>query len=212
MYSPSSFLEKDPALTLDLIRRNNFGLFITNGEKSPHITHLPFMVEEKDGQAYKLITHMARANKHWRKLKDGDEVLCVFNGPHAYISPSWYQDRVTVPTWNYATVHVRGSLKLIHDEESLRKIVTDLTLHMESTVESDWKLSEGEETIPVELKAIVGAEIEISSCITKMKFNQNRSLEDQRKVIAHLENSDLTGAAEMAAIMKRNLSRKDNKA
>jgi transcriptional regulator len=208
MYTPSSFKENDPSIALQLIRDYNFGLLISNGNPSPLITHLPFMVESSEGKPVKLITHMARANKHWRSIEDGQEVLCVFNGPHTYISPSWYEDRVTVPTWNYATVHVRGSVRHIHDEDRLRKIVTDLTHHMESRVESNWDLSEGEETIPIELKAIVGMDIEIRSCVTKLKFNQNRSVADQQKVINELEKSGLPGAEEMITIMKRNLNRK----
>ena len=208
MYTPSSFRDNDPAVALQLIRDHNFGMLISNGEGSPLITHLPFMVESSEGKPVRLITHMARANKHWRSIEDGQEVLSVFNGPHAYISPSWYENRVTVPTWNYATVHVRGKAKLIHDGSKLRNIVTDLTHYMESRVDSDWNLSEGEQTIPTELKAIVGLEVDISSCITKLKFNQNRSVEDQRNVITELEKSGLPGAEEMIIIMKRNLNRK----
>ncbi len=205
MYTPSSFSVNDPSLGIELINRYNFGMFISNGADSPLATHLPFMIETEETKPVKLITHMAKANKHWRKLNDGDEVLCIFNGPHAYISPSWYEDRVTVPTWNYATVHVRGKIKLIHDELLLRKIVTDLTHFMETTVDSDWSLVEGESTIPIELKAIVGIEIQIEELITKFKFNQNRSVEDQKKVIESLEKLEGNYYKEIVEIMNRNL-------
>ena len=204
MYTPSSFKETDSNIAKELIQIHNFGILFSHHAEHPVATHIPFLIEE-DGDSFRLITHMARANKQWRSFEEGKEVMAVFVGPHSYISPSWYKDRVTVPTWNYATVHVTGKVTLIHDEDKLREIVTDLTNYQESLVDSDWSLSEGESTIPIELKAIVGLSIEPTKVEAKFKFNQNRSEEDQKSVIEALKKSKDPNSAAIVEIMERNL-------
>ena len=205
MYTPSSFKEEDPKVLFDLIEAYSFGIVFSQHEDLPEATHLPFMVDRNRGEHGVLIAHFARANKHWRRLDESKEVLCVFQGPHTYITPSWYKDRETVPTWNYATVHVYGKPRLIHDPGELRTMVTRLTNLHESSVESNWSLKEGEATMPAELKAIVGMEIDITRMEGKFKFNQNRSVEDQQSVIDHLDEEKAPGVKE---IMERNLNKK----
>lgn len=199
MYTPSSFKETDPKVLLEFIQAHNFGTLFSQSHGVPEATHLPFMVNFEE---HTLTTHMARANKHWRKLEDVQQVLCVFQGPHSYITPAWYKDRVTVPTWNYASVHVYGTPLLIHDSKELRSLVTELTEHHESMVDTDWSLEEGEPTMETDLKAIVGIQINITDLQGTFKFNQNRSKEDQQGVIDHLEKG---GEKEVSCIMRRNL-------
>ncbi len=205
MYTPSSFKESDPDVLFEFIKQNSFGILFSHHSEKPEATHLPFMVDRNYGSQGKLIAHFARANKHWRKISEEKEVLVTFQGPHTYISPSWYVHRDEVPTWNYATVHVYGKPKLIHDLESLRKMVTDLTHLHESNTESDWDLSEAAESFEVDLQAIVGLEIEITDIQGKFKFNQNKSVEDQQSVVQHL---DKMGLNEESEIMKKNLKSK----
>ncbi len=204
MYTPSSFKEEDPAVLFDLIEAYSFGILFSQHKGEPEATHLPFMVDRDRGKHGVLIAHFAKANKHWRRIIGDQEVLCVFQGPHTYITPSWYKDRETVPTWNYATVHVYGKARLIHDTEELRAMVTRLTRLHESTVESDWDLKEAEPTMETELKAIVGIEVDINRMEGKFKFNQNRSVEDQQSVIEHLDEEQAPGVRE---IMERNLGK-----
>ena len=202
MYIPSSFKEENPKILFSLIEEHSFGILFSQHEDQPEVTHLPFLIDRERGERGTLIAHFAKANKHWRKIDSSEEVLCVFQGPHSYISPSWYKDRETVPTWNYATVHVYGFPKIVDNSDELRKMVTKLTHYHEAKIDSDWNLEEGKADFETDLKAIVGLEIEITRMEGKFKFNQNRSKEDQLGVI---ENLDEMKAPGIKAIMKRNL-------
>lgn len=204
MYTPTSFKEDNPKILFELIKKYNFGILFSQHQKSPEATHLPFLVDETNGKAGTLIAHFAKANKHWKTLDPQKEVLTIFQGPHTYISPAWYKKRNTVPTWNYATVHVYGKPKIVQEADELRKMVTNLTHYHENQVESDWSLEEGKSSFEVNLKGIVGIEIEISRMEGKFKFNQNRSEEDQLGVIKHL---DKEGVSEITQIMKSNLKK-----
>lgn len=203
MYTPSSFKENRTEILFDLIRQNNFGILITQNEGIPEATHIPFMIDPERGGQGVLITHMARANKHWRSWDDETVAMVIFQGPHSYISPSWYENKVTVPTWNYAAVHITGKPVVIHKKKKLRKIVTDLVHFHEAQVETDWSLDQAESIMETHLKAIVGIEIPIEKIEGKMKFNQNRSAEDQQGVVDHLSKSGDPAQRKVAGIMKQ---------
>jgi len=129
---------------------------------------------------------MARANDQWKQLTTGGEVLCIFHGPHAYISPSWYEQQHTVPTWNYAVVHVYGKPTLV-DEAELKQIVFDTTAKYESGMPKPWTIPLSDREIDQMLKAIVGFKIEITRLEAKFKLGQNRSREDQDKMLLNLQ-------------------------
>ncbi|MBN2730854.1 MAG: FMN-binding negative transcriptional regulator [Balneolaceae bacterium] len=205
MYTPNSFKESRTDKLHTLIRRNNFGMLISGEEGRIEATHLPFMIDPGRGKHGTLITHMARANKHWRNMRDHTETLTIFQGPHGYISPLWYENKESVPTWNYAAVHVYGQPSVIHNTDQLRKIVTDLVHFHEPPEESEWNMNMVTPKMDAMLKAIVGIEIPINRMEGKMKFNQNRSEEDQRGVIEHLSTSDDPIKQEVAKIMKNQL-------
>lgn len=206
MYTPSSFKEEDPKALFDLIEDFSFGILFSQHYEQPEATHLPFLVDRQRGEHGVLIAHFAKANKHWKKIADTKEVLAVFQGPHSYISPSWYEDRAEVPTWNYATVHAYGIPKIIHDRSELREMVTRLTHHHEDEIKSDWSIDEvSKQDFETDLKAIVGIEIEITRLEGKFKFNQNKTEADQAKVIKNLDERNQN---EVSDIMKKNLSRK----
>lgn len=208
MYTPSSFKETDSKVIIELIEANSFGVLFSQHEDAPWATHLPFMLDIENDTPKRLITHMARANKHWKNLDESKEVLAVFSGPHTYITPSWYKNRETVPTWNYATVHVQGSASIIHDVDELKAIVTELTQHHESQVKTDWSLSEGEKEMAKDLRAIVGVSIQINHIDAKFKFNQNRSKDDQKGVIEGLKGEKGAAAQSVIDIMQKNLDKK----
>ncbi|MBO6522579.1 MAG: FMN-binding negative transcriptional regulator [Balneolaceae bacterium] len=205
MYTPSSFKEESPDVLFELIEKYNFGILFSQHSDNPEATHLPFLVDKNRGERGTLVAHFARANKHWNNLNETKEVLAVFQGPHTYITPSWYKNRDTVPTWNYATVHVYGKPKVIHELDELRKMVTRLTHFHESQVDSNWSLEESEKSFDINLKGITGLEIEITRMEGKFKFNQNKKKEDQQGVIENLEN---LGEEEVSSIMKENLKGK----
>lgn len=206
MYIPRSHREEDTSLLHDLVRRYNFATLFSWTHEGPAATHVPFELEADRGGPYgTLLAHVARANPHWRSLDGEREVLVAFVGPHAYISPSWYVDPVTVPTWNYAAVHVYGVPRLIHDTARLREHVLRLSRLHEAHLSPPWDPINAEPVLAANLKAIVGIEIPITRIEGKFKFNQNRSREDQAGVAAALERSADPLARAVAEIMRRNL-------
>lgn len=204
MYTPPSFKEEDPEVIHAMIRSNNFGILFTSGPQGPMATHLPFTLEVGAGGAT-LVSHMARANPQWKDLDPGVEVLVVFGGPHVYVSPSWYLEKVAVPTWNYAAVHVYGAPRIVEDPEALRSQVTRLVRDHEGGRPDPWDPANAEPRMESLLKAIVGFEIPVARVEGKMKFSQNRSREDQEGVVRGLGESPDTMARATVEIMRRNL-------
>ena len=114
------FAERDLAALHAFLDDNAFATLISPDPIDPHITHLPLLLERARGDFGTLLGHMARANPHWRRLEAQPGVLAVFHGPHAYVSPSWYAAHPSVPTWNYAVVHVHGNARLMHEQPGSR--------------------------------------------------------------------------------------------
>lgn len=205
MYTPRSFRVEDLPTLHELIRRYSFGTLISHDGSRTVATHLPFMIDASRGPNGTLIAHMARANPQWKSWAEDTEVLAIFQGPHAYVTPDWYEDKETVPTWNYATVHAYGRPDVVHDPEALRPMVDALVDLHESAAQSDWDPALMEGVMHSELQAIVGFEIPIASIEGKFKYNQNRSRADQEGVATALERSSDALEAEAGAIMRRNL-------
>jgi transcriptional regulator len=181
VYIPPLNRVDDPQTINAFIHSHAFATLITNAGGRIVANHLPVLFDEK---ANVLRSHMARANDQWKQF--ADEALCIFHGPHAYISPSWYEQQHTVPTWNYAVVHVYGKPTLV-DEGELKQIVFDTTAKFESTMPTPWKIPLSEKEIVSMLKAIVGFKIQITRVEAKFKLGQNRSREDQEKMLHHLQ-------------------------
>jgi len=200
MYIPESFKEENPERLAALINDNSFGMLITAPDGIPFVTHLPFLLEPSAGKHGKLLGHIARANPQWRHLASGAEVLAVFQGPHAYISPSWYLSP-NVPTWNYAVAHVRGISRLIEDPAELDALVERLTQYHESQMPSPYQSGLADELRARLLDMIVGFEIEITELQGKFKISQNRSPEEQQGVIAGLNQTNNPLAAAVAKLM-----------
>ena len=129
MYIPKHFSENDTEKLAALIDENAFGILVTVAEGRPSATHIPFLYE-RDANA--LLGHVARANPQWQDFSNGADVMVLFQGPHAYISPSWYL-APGVPTWNYAVAHVYGSAQAIDDPSRIGDIVARLTENMNAT-------------------------------------------------------------------------------
>lgn len=218
VYNPRSFRVEDLGTLHQLIRDFSFGLLFSQDASGPVASHLPFMIDASRGPNGTLVAHMARANPQWKAWTDDTQVLAVFQGPHAYVSPAWYEDQATVPTWNYATVHAIGRPRLIHEPERLRPMVEELIRLHESTPvpgtsgpprDADgraWDESQKEAEMAADLQAITGFEIPIDRLEGKFKFNQNRSRADQTGVADALSDSDDPGLQAVAAIMRANLT------
>lgn len=199
MYTPSHYRIDDPRAVRAFIERHNFGALVSFTD-SFHVTHLPFVVEEREPLT--LSSHMARANPHWRAFADDSEALVILQGPHAYISPALYEDRVSVPTWNYAVVHAYGRVKLNEDVEAvLEKMIR--------AFDPDYLTRWAE--LPEEyrsnlLKGIVGFEVEVERIEAKFKMHQGKSPADRLRIIDEFNASGDTTLAGVAEYMRRILS------
>ncbi|MBY0579533.1 MAG: FMN-binding negative transcriptional regulator [Burkholderiales bacterium] len=194
MYIPEHFEEKDPERIGALIEDHPFGMLVTVQDGLPCVNHLPFLFE---AQAGRLLGHMARANPQWTHLADAKEVLVVFQGPNAYVSPSWYAS-AGVPTWNYAVVHLRGKPSLIEDESRIESLIERLTLKHESKMKNPWDAGDRRSKL---FNKIVGFEIEVTEIRGKFKLSQNRPHEDRCRVAQELAGSGGFMDAEVARLM-----------
>jgi transcriptional regulator len=202
MYIPAANKIEDPQKAFDLIENHGFATLVTQNAGIPWASHLPVLLDANEGSSGRLRSHMARANDQWQHFDPSEEVLIIFHGPHSYISPSWYVSQETVPTWNYATVHVYGYPRIETDRDFVHKIVSDTTSKYESMLPNPWKIGLPEAAIDALLKALVGFTISISRIETKFKLGQNRSAEDQAKMLNSLEASKSRDAQALAAFIK----------
>lgn len=200
MYLPEHFKETNPERISAIIDDYPFGMLVTVPDGVPFVSHLPFIFERSAGTKGKLLCHMARANPQWQHFASCGEVLVVFQGPHAYISPSWYT-LPGVPTWNYAVVHLRGTPRLIETESGLEALIERLTQVHESRMEYPWKPDYTGERRSGLLNMIVGCEIEITDIQGKFKLSQNRSPEDRQNVIEQLSQSGNQTEVAVAKLM-----------
>jgi transcriptional regulator len=187
MYNPKHFRTDDLAQMHDLIRRHSFGILVTQHEGAPFATHLPFLLDERRGPYGTLLAHLARPNPQWHDLAAGQEALAIFQGPHAYISPSWYGVAPSVPTWNYAAVHAYGAARIVDDPAELRATLAGLVDANESRFEQPWRMDLPEDYMERMLRGIVGFEIAIARLEGKLKMSQNRGADDRRRVVDALE-------------------------
>jgi transcriptional regulator len=188
VYIPPANRLEDQGRIRSFIHAHGFATVVSQADGSPWASHLPLLLDESPGGDL-LRSHMARANEQWRHFASGSEVLCIFLGPHSYISPSWYEAKVAVPTWNYAAVHVYGVPRVETDEAFVRKVLDDTVTKYESKREVPWRMDFPEETVAGYLKAIVAFSVRVTRVEAKFKLGQNRSREDQASMLAALEES-----------------------
>jgi transcriptional regulator len=197
MYIPTSYAEHDREVLFDFIDAHPLGILVTSSaEGGLFATHLPLVVDRATGETGMLAGHLARANPHQRHIAAGaTEALVIFTGPDAYVTPSWYQAKQehgrVVPTWNYAAVHVYGTLHLVDEPASLRRHLERLTTRHEAGRTPEWKVSDApNEFIEQQMKAIIGVEISIARLEGKWKMSQNRSDADIDGVVRGLAASN----------------------
>ena len=178
MYVPKHFNVSEQDEIFSFLDANAFGQLISLAEQRLTASHLPFLIS--DDRKY-LHCHLARQNTHWQTLED-QQVLVTFQGPHDYISPSWYQTP-GVPTWNYQALHIYGRCRVFEEPEAVAAVVEALTKRYESGFDSPWK----PKYKGAMLKAIVGVEIEIEEVQCKYKLSQNRPSQDHQGVIDRLD-------------------------
>lgn len=204
MYIPASFVETNPQRLHDFIERHSFGILVTQSAGSPFASHLPFLLDRQAGPHGTLTGHIARANPQWKQM-DSTEVLVIFSGPHAYISPTWYESELVVPTWNYIAVHASGLLTWIDEPATLREIVDESVQTFEQPLPQPWTMDAPDDFVGKLLLQIVGFRIEITRLEGKWKLNQNHPLERREKVIRVLQARTDDKSREIAAAMVETL-------
>jgi transcriptional regulator len=207
MYVPDYFNESRPEALQALIRARPLGVLVTLSASGLEANHIPFVFASDGGPKGSLLGHVARQNPVWRDFGPDRTALAIFQGPSAYISPSWYPAKKehgrVVPTWNYVVVHAHGALKVHDDPAWIRRQVDLLTNQMESVRESPWAVSDAPADYVEQLaQGIVGIEFVIDRLAGKWKASQNHPPANKAGVIAGLEASGQPGDAEMAKIVR----------
>jgi transcriptional regulator len=197
LYVPPHFRVEERAELVEFMRHNAFATLLSAGDAGLHASHVPLLVDAV-GDKVVLRGHVARGNPQWEALEGAKNVIAIFHGPHAYVSPTWYVTHPSVPTWNYAAVHATGTARLV-DEDELHEIVSELSGIYEAGNNPPWRLSDQPaDYVSSMLKAIVGFEIEVEILDGKFKLSQNRPVEIER-VAARLEAS---GEKALAQLMR----------
>lgn len=194
----------DPEAMHRIIRAHPLGTLVTQTEAGLEANHVPFEFNPSQGPHGLLTAHVARANPIWQQCADGMDVLVIFHGPAAYVSPNWYPSKHEthrqVPTWNYEVVHVHGRLTVQDNEKFVRGVVGRLTRHHEASEPKPWKMGEAPpDYIETMLQAIVGIEVAITRMEGKAKLSQNR--EDRDRLQAAHQLADL-GQTALAQAMR----------
>ena len=210
MYNPPHFEETRPEILRQLIADHPLGALVTLSSTGLDANHIPFEFSAGaagDGPLGTLRGHVARANRAWQDFSRDTHVLVIFQGPSAYITPSWYETKKetgkVVPTYNYCTVHAHGPLIVHDDREWLRGMVTRLTQRFESTRPAPWAVTDAPaDFIDKQLAAIVGIEIPVTRIVGKWKVSQNRPAADRPKIIAGLGERAAHDDAAMADLVR----------
>jgi transcriptional regulator len=212
MYLPAHFKEDRTPVLHELIRAHPFATLVTLDATGLVANHLPMEIDATAGPLGTLRGHVARGNPIWKSPRLDVEALAVFHGPQHYITPSYYATKPAtgkvVPTWNYATVHAYGTLRVIDDAAWLRSFVEQLTdrheaEHTRATGDAPWHVGDAPESfLEKQLAAIVGLELPIARIEGKWKVSQNRPAEDRAGVVAGLGRSDDAAARAMAELVR----------
>jgi transcriptional regulator len=207
MYQPLPHRQEQLEAQHALIRSHPLGLLISHGAQGLEANSIPFLIDPQASKFGTLQAHMARANGQWRSLSAASDVLVVFQGADHYITPGWYETKretgKVVPTWNYVMVQARGRPRVIEDAAWLRAQIEALTRKHESARPAPWAVGDAPDAfIDMQIKAIVGVEIEIVDIAGKWKASQNRPAADRAGIIAGLEELGDEASREMASIVR----------
>jgi transcriptional regulator len=203
MYSPTYNRIEHRAEVLEFMRANSFALLVTGTGGTLHGSHLPVMVQERDGELM-LDMHMAKSNAQWKEFFE-EEVMVVFFGPHAYVSPRWYEEKERVPTWNYAAVHAYGVPKIVDDPKAKHASQRRLVAAMDPQWLPKFDALRPE-YVKTMLDGIVNFEIAVTRIETRWKLSQNRGRSEQELIAAELERSDDSAARALAELTRKHLA------
>ncbi|MGC7404743.1 FMN-binding negative transcriptional regulator [Pandoraea pneumonica] len=207
MYRPEPYQENSPDTLRALMRRWPFAALVTFGASGMTATHLPFLIDVNAQGDTLLTTHLSRRNAQYDDLRQGSPAMVIFQGPSAYISPSWYDEKRTFPTWNYAAIHAYGDIEVVDDADGIKHILDRVVDTFDVPVAGEWTFA----GIPAEMTAlrlpkIAGVVMKVSRLDGALKLNQDHSDADKHGVIAALESRDDAGGREIAALMRETLN------
>ena len=208
MYVPAHFEDKDTGRLHAAIGVAGLATLVTMAADGPVANHVPMLLDRETAPLGVLRGHVARANPVWRATRADVPALAIFQGPDAYVSPSWYptkrENRKVVPTWNYVAIHATGPIAFFEEPERLLAIVTALTEREEGRRPEPWAVSDAPaDYVQAMLKAIVGFEIAIARLEGKWKMSQNRPAEDRAGAAAGLRRETGAEGARVADEIER---------
>jgi len=208
MYNPAAFQVADLPTIRDFVARNGFAVLTTVGsDGAPVASHLPLHLRRDPAtgdvaEPAVLVGHMARNNPQWENAA-GQTALIVFSGPHCYVSPTWYAEPNTVPTWNYIAVHAYGRVELTEEPDELKQILADSVALYESAMPQPWEFDPASPLSESLVKQIVGFRITVERWEGKWKLNQNQSLVRRKRAAAALAARGDHDSQAVAAEMRR---------
>ncbi|HEY7491019.1 MAG TPA: FMN-binding negative transcriptional regulator [Candidatus Tectomicrobia bacterium] len=203
MYIPKLFREDNLDTLHTLMREYSFATLITQHNGAPFASHLPFLLQTDAGPYGTLVGHMARANPQWQDFATGQEALVIFQGPHAYISPSWYAVHPSVPTWNYAVAHAYGSPQVIDSGTALYEVLQALVQTYEAPSPRPWALDVPDDYLHHMMRGIVGFHMRITRLEGKYKLSQNRPAQDYPRIVEALQQQGDALSTDVAALMRQ---------
>lgn len=184
---PLNTWEREPEIT-EFIKKNSFATLVTQVFGKPLATHLPFVLEKNPAGNTILHGHLAKANPQWKSIENQQDVLVIFQGPHAYISSSWYNHE-NVPTWNYLAVHVYGKIRIIEGEELMHHLKTLVDIYESGRPNRVHVETMTKAYMETQVKALVGIDITITEVHASAKLSQNRDEVNYWNIIKKLEES-----------------------
>lgn len=201
MYTPKHFEEKDRSKLVEFMKEYNFAAIVNSAKKRYWATHLPFLVEETGGEII-LKAHMAKANPQWANFRPDEEVLVIFQEPHAYISPKLYDNPVSVPTWNYIAVHAYGVPEILPGIEERIALLEDSFKVFDSSFKEQWDVLPADYKTEL-LEGIVAFRIKITNIEGKFKLSQNRTEGDRTRIIDALSSKNEKTKQDIASYMEK---------
>ncbi|RMX06576.1 FMN-binding negative transcriptional regulator [Corticibacter populi] len=202
MHVPAKFDESEVDVLHQLMRAQPLATLVTLSPGGIEANHIPLHLSQEGDGSGVLRGHVAKANPLWHEHPQEAEVLAIFHGPQAYITPSWYPTKA-VPTWNYAVAHAYGPLRTIHDPAWLLQQLESLTDHSETAFAERWQVADApQDYVEKQLRAIVGIEIPIRRLIGKYKVSQNQPEKNQAGVYQGLRATGQAAAQDMAALVQ----------
>jgi len=203
MYSPAYNRVEERRELVEFMRANSFALLVTATGGAPVASHLPVTVAGGEGGIV-IHSHMAKSNPQWQEFFD-DEVLVVFAGPHAYVSPRWYEEKERVPTWNYAAVHAYGKVRITEGRQAKHAAQRELVAGLDAQWLPQFDALRPE-YVERMLEGIVTFDIAVTRLETRWKLSQNRGRREQELIAAELERSADPSARALAALTRRHLA------